>query len=379
MPDIWIIAGESSGDIYGAELSRKLKELRPDIHVKGMGGINMKAAGVDIIVDSTELGIVGIVEVLKSVPFFLKLLNRLADKAAAERPAAVVLIDYPGFNLRFAEKLHKLGIPVVYYISPQVWAWKKGRIPKIARDVTRMLCIFPFEPDVYKGTGLRAEFVGHPLLELLAPFKEKNNQRDDNLVLLLPGSRTSELKAHMKVFLETAVKMLEEHPALHFAMPLPREKTKNTAIEIMKGIDVPDKLKNVLDLSVGNARELMTSATAGLAASGTVTVEAAILGLPLVVAYKVNWLTYQIAKRLVKLPAITIANLVTGHTVYEERLQYEATPDKISAALNDILPGGCRRDEVVNGMCECVDMLGNKSNVSRKVAENVLEVAALNN
>ena len=374
MKKIWIIAGEASGDLYGAELAKALKQLEPDLQISGMGGIKMREAGVEIFVDSTELGVVGIIEVAKSVGFFLKLLKQMAEKAEKERPHLVVLIDYPGFNLRLAEKLHKLGIKVVYYISPQVWAWKKGRIPKIARDVTRMLCIFPFEPQVYAGTGLKADFVGHPLLEILRPYRDKTVERDDNLVLLLPGSRGGELKRHIPPFLETAAKLLKTHPTLRFAMPLPREKTKNIALSIIKAISIPEELEKRLEISVGNTRERMTEATAGLAASGTVTVEAAILGLPLVVAYKTNWLTYQIAKRLVKLPSITIANLVTNRTVYEECIQYDVTAAKMGAALEKILPGGKRREEVLAGIRECVGKLGSEMQVSQKVAEEVLEV-----
>ena len=374
MKTIWIMAGEASGDLYGAELTKILRQMAPDMRVAGMGGLKMREAGVDIFVDSTELGVVGIIEVVKSIGFFLKLLRQIAEKAEKERPDLVVLIDYPGFNLRLAERLHKLGIKVVYYISPQVWAWKKGRIPKIARDVTRMLCIFPFEPKVYAGTGLRADFVGHPLLEILRPYREKKVERDDNLVLLLPGSRGGELKRHIPPFLETAAQLLKNRPALHFAMPLPREKTKDIALSIINTLTLPDELKSRLDVSVGNTRERMTEATAGLAASGTVTVEAAILGLPLVVAYKTNWLTYQIAKRLVKLPSITIANLVTERTVYQECIQYDVTAAKMGPALEAILPGGSRREEVLEGIRECVVKLGSEEQASRKVAEEVLDV-----
>ena len=336
----------------------------------------MKEAGVEIIVDSTELGIVGIAEVFKKIPFFLGLLKRLSKKAKEERPDAVVLIDYPGFNLRFAERLHDSGIRVVYYISPQVWAWKKGRIPKIARNVDRMLCIFPFEPKVYDGTGLDVEFVGHPLLEILKPYREKTGkERDDKLVLLLPGSRSTELKALVGALVDTATLLLEKDPSLHFAMPLPRERTKTVAQSLIDGMDVPKKTLDAIEISVGNTRELMTRASCGIAASGTVTVEAAILGLPLVVTYKVNWLSYQIAKRLVKLPYITIANLVTGRGVYEELLQYDAVPQKLADALARILPGGERRGDVVSGIEECVRLLGGESPVSRKVSEKVLEVA----
>ena len=374
--NIWIIAGEASGDLYGAELAKELMAARPEVKVSGMGGAAMKAAGVEIIVDSTELGIVGIAEVIKKIPFFVGLLKRLSRQASEERPDAVVLIDYPGFNIRLAGKLHDSGIPVVYYISPQVWAWKKGRIPKIARSVDRMLCIFPFEPKVYDGTGLDAEFVGHPLLEILKPYREKaNGARDEKMVLLLPGSRSTELKALVGPLVNTATLLLERDPSLRFAMPLPRERTRILAESLIGGMDVPRRTLDAIEISVGNTRELMTRASCGIAASGTVTVEAAILGLPLVVTYKVNWLSYQLAKRLVKLPYITIANLVTGKGVYEELLQYDAVPEKLAPALERILPNGDRREEVLAGVAECVSLLGGESPVSRKVSEKVLEIA----
>ena len=374
--NIWIIAGEASGDLYGAELAKELMAARPEVKVSGMGGAAMKAAGVEIIVDSTELGIVGIAEVIKKIPFFVGLLKRLSRQASEERPDAVVLIDYPGFNIRLAGKLHDSGIPVVYYISPQVWAWKKGRIPKIARSVDRMLCIFPFEPKVYDGTGLDAEFVGHPLLEILKPYREKaNGSRDEKMVLLLPGSRSTELKALVGPLVNTATLLLERDPSLRFAMPLPRERTRILAESLIGGMDVPRRTLDAIEISVGNTRELMTRASCGIAASGTVTVEAAILGLPLVVTYKVNWLSYQLAKRLVKLPYITIANLVTGKGVYEELLQYDAVPEKLAPALERILPNGNRREEVLAGVAECVSLLGGESPVSRKVSEKVLEIA----
>jgi len=373
---IWIIAGEASGDLYGAELARELMAARPGIKVSGMGGAAMRAAGVEIIVDSTELGIVGIVEVLKKVPFFAGLLKRLSRQATEARPDAVVLIDYPGFNLRLAARLHDAGIPVVYYISPQVWAWKKGRIPQIARNVNRMLCIFPFEPRVYEGTGLDAEFVGHPLLEILKPYREKcGGVRDEKLVLLLPGSRSTELKALIGPLVGAATLLLEKDPSLRFAMPLPRERARVLAESLIGGLKVPSQTLDAIEISVGNTRELMTRASCGIAASGTVTVEAAILGLPLVVTYKVNWLSYQLAKRLVKLPYITIANLVTGKGIFEELLQYDAVPEKLAPALARILPGGDRRQEVLAGIGECVSLLGGESPVSRKVSEKVLEIA----
>ena len=371
---IWIISGETSGDMYGAALAKELWAQQPDLIVKGMGGGAMKEAGVDIMVDSTELGVVGIVEVLKSIFFFIRLLNDMAKRAATERPDAVILIDYPGFNLRLAQKLHKAGIPVIYYISPQVWAWKKGRIKTIVECVRRMLCIFPFEPAVYDGTGLDIKFIGHPLLDILEPLRKSEIPRDDKLVLLLPGSRSNELKALLKVFVETALLLKKKQPELHFSIPLPREKTRKLAEKIMEDCNLDEEERKCFQISVGDTRQQMKRAIAGIAASGTVTVEAAMLGLPLVVSYKVNWFTYQLAKALIKLPSITIANLVTGQTVYEERLQYDAVPDKLASALEDILPGGSRRQICLDGIEKCVKLLGEDTKASARAAEAVLEV-----
>ena len=373
---IWIISGEASGDDYGAGLARAIAKRRPDVTIRGMGSDKMRAAGVDIMVDSTDLGIVGIVEVFRHIRFFLNLMKDLTARAAAERPDAVVMIDYPGFNIRFAQRLHKIGIPVVYYISPQVWAWKAGRIPKIAACVSRMLCIFPFEPEVYAKTSMRTEFVGHPLLETLAPYTSQPEDRDPNLVILLPGSRRAEITRLLPDFLRAAQILKKQNPALRFHAPMRNAQAigmaKGIIAEQLAGEDVPE-----LEFSAEDAREWLRKGSAGIAASGTITVEATILGLPVVVAYKLNWLTWQYAKRAVKLPSITIANLVTKETVFEERLQHDATPQNLASSLADILPGGKRREQTIDGMKKCVRMLGENWPVSDNVAKNVLEVAEL--
>lgn len=374
-PCVWIIAGEASGDNYGANLAQALRQRRPDLRLRGMGSEQMRAAGVELFVDSSELGVVGLIEVLKSIRFFIRLLRDVSARAIAEQPAAVVLIDYPGFNLRLAERLHRAGIPVVYYISPQVWAWKKGRIPRIARDVDKMLCIFPFEPAVYAGTGLDASFVGHPLLEILAPLRRDPPPRDPNLVLLLPGSRSSELKALFPDFLRTAAQLQQARPELHFMVPLPRQSCLEQAKSLAAATPLPVALS--LEYSVGETRQWLSRAAAGLAASGTVTVEAAILGLPLVVAYRLNAVTWHIVKHMVKLPFVTIANLVTKRCVYEEYLQDDAVPEKLAPALLTILPGGSRHDEVVAGIRECTLLLGGDNAISLRVADAVL--AAMKN
>ncbi|HQC51493.1 MAG TPA: lipid-A-disaccharide synthase [Lentisphaeria bacterium] len=374
-PTIWIMAGEESGDGYGARVATELLRLRPDLRVTGMGGAQMRSAGVELMVDSSELGVVGFVEVLKSLSFFVRLLNRMAATARRERPEAVLLIDYPGFNLRLAKRLHAAGIPVVYYISPQVWAWKKNRIPKIARDVTRLLCIFPFEPAVYEGSGLDVRFVGHPLLEILAPLRQAPATRNPNLILLLPGSRTSEIQRILPIFLDTVLILHRQHPEWRFVMPLPRESCASLARGIIQARP-PDSAVDVT-ITVGDTRQWMRRAAAGLAASGTVTVEATILELPLVVAYKFGWLTSKLARRLIKLPFASITNLVMNRSVFVECLLDDATPAKLAPALLDIMPGGQRRQEVFDGIRECISRLGSTTQASAAVARNLLEVAGL--
>lgn len=376
MKTVWIISGEASGDDYGANLARELRSLVPDLAIKGMGAEKMRAAGVDILVDSTDLGIVGIVEVFRHIPFFIRLMRDLTQRAATERPDVVVLIDYPGFNIRFAQRLKKLGIPVVYYISPQVWAWKKGRIPKIAACVSRMLCIFPFEPEVYAETGMPTYFVGHPLLTTLAPYTDTPAERDPNLVILLPGSRRSEFLRLLPVYMQTARALKAARPQLRFHIPMRNEQNIHSALDIIRQTD-PDFDAALFEFSAGDARQWMRKGAAGIAASGTVTVEATILGLPLVVTYKLNPLTWWFARCVVKLPSITIANLVTRKNIFHECLQNEATAQNLSAELLAILPDGQRHQETLDGMKECVRLLGNGQNAAHNVALHVLETAQI--
>ncbi|MFO7821991.1 MAG: lipid-A-disaccharide synthase [Lentisphaeria bacterium] len=372
---MWIIAGESSGDAYGAGLTRELKDLYPGLKIGGMGGVAMREAGADLLVDSSDLGVVGFAEVFKHLPTFLKIFQRLVKQARVERPAAVVLIDYPGFNLRFAEKMHKHGIPVVYYVSPQVWAWGKRRIPKMARVIDKMLVLFPFETEVFKSTTLDVEFVGHPLVELLEPYRCLPQHKDENLVLLLPGSRINEVKRLLQPMLDTAIRVKSEHPEKHFVIPAPGEKLYNFIVDFLQDRSYDDgpEIKVVRE----SARQWMGRADAGIAASGTVTVEAAILGLPLVVVYKVHWLTYNFARRLVKVPYFTMVNLVVQREVFREFLQGNVKPDVLAPALESICSGGVDRAFTEKGMQEALKALGGYSDVSRNTAVKVLETAGL--
>ncbi len=372
MKTIWIVAGESSGDLYGAHLAAELKRQRPDVTVRGMGSNAMRAAGVEILVDSSELGVVGFVEVLKHLRMFLRLFDRLVARAAAERPDAVVLIDYPGFNLRFAKQMRRRGIPVIYYISPQVWAWGKKRIPAIARDVTRMLVIFPFEPQVYAGTGLDVRFVGHPLKQILAARRDLALKRDPDTILLLPGSRNSELDRLLAPFTETAAWLKARNSRLKFVLAAPNERIAGIVEKKLAALNAE---RVEIEIVTGRTQEWMQRAACGLAASGTVTMECAMLGLPLVVAYRMNPVTVFLGRLLVKLRYFTIVNLVADRCIFQEFLQGDVCPKVLGPALEAILPGGARRAEVDSGMSEAVAKLGEHTDASALAAAAVLEVA----
>ncbi|MCI5779130.1 MAG: lipid-A-disaccharide synthase [Lentisphaeria bacterium] len=381
MKKIWIVAGETSGDMYGAELAAELRRLAAErgepVELSGMGGAAMIAAGVPVKVDSTELGVMGAFEVLKLIFTFIRIFRQLVRAAKAERPDAVVLIDYPGFNLRFARAMHRAGIPVYWYISPQVWVWNKRRLPILARVCTKMLVIFPFEVDVYAGTGLRTEFVGHPLTDLIAGRRDPAITRDGNTFLLLPGSRRHEVERLLPPMLETIRQLRRRHGELRFHLAAPREKIAALCREIIaarrrKHPDLPE-----IELSVGDTGYWQQRAGTGLAASGTVTVECALAGLPLVVGYKLNYFTLALAGLFVKLYRgfFTMVNIIAGREIYQEFLQWRFRPRKLLPAVEAILPGGRRREEVEAGMREVAALLKTDSGESaiRRTARAVWE------
>jgi lipid-A-disaccharide synthase len=372
---IWIIAGEESGDAYGARLAAELRRQCAGLTLRGMGGRAMAAAGVEILIDSSELGVVGFIEVLGHLRTILHALTALVQRAERERPDAVVLIDYPGFNLRLARRLHALGIPVVYYVSPQVWAWKRGRRHQMAAWCRRLLCIFPFEPAHFADTGLEVRFVGHPLLEILAGERETDTVRDANLVLLLPGSRRGEVLRLLPRMLATAAELRRRRPELRFVVPVPRPAVAEVARRCVEESALG--LAGAITIETGRTRHWLQAAAAGLATSGTVTMEAAILGLPVVSVYRLSWLTYALGRVLVHgIPFFTIVNLVAGREVYQEFLQGQVTAGRLVPAVEAILPGGARRAEVLRGMSDAVQALGPTAAVSATAARLVLEVAA---
>ncbi len=359
---VWIIAGESSGDLYGARLACELRKLSKEpLKIAGMGSDGMRKAGVEIMVDSSELGIVGLIEVLKHIRTFIGIFLLLKRRAISERPDAVILIDYPGFNLRFAEQMFSRKIPVIWFICPQVWVWGKGRIPKLAKFCRKMLVIFPFEKEVFSGTSLDTEFVGHPLIDIMREEAQTMPSRKRDQFLLLPGSRRDEIKRLFPSMLETVRRLRKEKPYLSFVVAAPRESISRMISAMLKDFISQNNAEELNDVEIvcGDTHRLLYESGTGLAASGTVTVEAAIAGLPLVVIYRVNPLTYFLGSLIIKKlfrNFITMVNIIACKEVYKEYLQH-FTIDELKSEIVKILPDGSRRKEIESEIAETVSKL----------------------
>lgn len=374
--NIWILAGEASGDLYGAKLAAELRTLAAEqgstVQIAGMGGPEMSRAGIDIRVDSTELGVVGVIEVVKHLLLFIRIFFRLVGQARRERPDAVVLIDYPGFNLLFALMMYRSRIPVVWYVCPHLWVWGKWRLPVLAKICRKMLVIFPFEVEVFSRTRLEVEFVGHPLIDIVGGRKDPSIRRNPDEFLLLPGSRTMEINYLLYPMLDTVRELSPRHPRLRFHLSAPRQKIADLCrLRCEKYRERHPELPEI-EISCGDTGIWQQRAGTGLAASGTVTVESAIAGLPLVVGYKLNWITILLASLVVRLYRgfFTMVNIIANRVVFQEFLQHRFCAKNLVPAVEAILPGGSRREEVERGMDEVRSLLSpSSSSAARQAAE----------
>ncbi len=332
-----IIAGEISGDMHGAALIKELKRLDEGINIFGIGGDKMKAAGMQIAYHINSMAFLGFAEVIRHLPFIRRVQKELIEIIKEKMIRTVVLIDYPGFNLSIAKKLKKLGIKIIYYISPQIWAWGAGRIKKIRNLVSKMLVVFPFEKDFYKESGVEVEFVGHPLLERISSYnfltKEElcekfNFDRGKEILLILPGSRQHEVE---KIFPECM--KAAESIAKEFGLQIVIACSPNINENLFRKISGSDDFRIVK----GYTYDLLKNSKIGIIKSGTSTLEAALLGLPMVIVYKTSFLTYYIGKKLIKVDNIGLANIVAGENIAVELIQNEVANDKISLELKKIL------------------------------------------
>ncbi|MCX7781678.1 MAG: lipid-A-disaccharide synthase [Negativicutes bacterium] len=379
MYKIMISVGEASGDLHGASVANALKLLRPDIQIFGMGGAHMRAAGVDIKYDIADLGVIGIVEVIKNLRRLFKLRDMLADLMDKERPDALVIIDYPGFNVRLAKIAKAKGIPVVSYISPSAWAWGKGRAKEVAATVARVASIFPFEAEVYREAGANVTFVGHPLLDIVKPAMTKeeayrffNADPGRPVVLLMPGSRQQEIDKLLPDMLAAGEKIAKELPDCQFYLPVASTISREMLQTMVSGHTIQ------VNFTAGNTYDLMQIADIAIAASGTATLETSLMKVPTVIIYKVAALTYWLGKLLVKIPHIGLPNIIAGRRIVPELLQYEANPANIAReALAILLKPGVRQ-QVLRDLDAVREKLGESGAVSR-VAAVILEVAGQKN
>jgi lipid-A-disaccharide synthase len=335
---VLIIAGEASGDLYGANLIQAMHAMDPDILFKGIGCQHMRETGMELLWDGTGMAVVGFTEVGRHLLEIVKAFQKVTAALRNWHPDLVVLIDYPEFNLLVAGKAKKLGIPVMYYVSPQIWAWRSGRIKTIRRRVDRMVVILPFEEPIYRKAGVKVSFVGHPLLdlvkvenrgELLGSSGSEGEPRP--LVGLLPGSREGELAKLLPVMLDSGAILAARIPQIHFLLPLAPTIGREQVYPHLRNRDLP------LTIVENNTHTAIERCDLLIAASGTVTLEAAILGTPVVVIYKVNPLTYWLGKQLIRVKHVSLANLVAGELLAPELLQSQARPERIAQEALSIL------------------------------------------
>lgn len=348
---IGIVANEPSGDMLGAGLMRELKKRVPDIVFDGIGGPLMESEGMVSLYPMERLSVMGLVEVVKHLPGLLSIRNGLKRHFFASPPNVFIGVDAPDFNLGLEKSLKRNGIPTIHYVSPTVWAWRPGRVKKIRASIDLMLSIFPFEVDFLKSHGIPVNYIGHPLADEIAPDADQMVARRSlnipsaaRVIALLPGSRLSEIEALAATFVETARICLEQAPELRFLVPMVNSKTRAAFESVWQDV-APELDLEVLD---GASREAMLSADAVLSASGTATLEALLLKRPMVVAYRLNPLTYWIVKafNLVKTPYIAMSNLLSGEKVAPEYIQDEATPEALSRALLDMLSSPDKMDYI---------------------------------
>jgi len=412
---IFISAGEASGEHYGAllvtELKRQLAAAGQSAAFFGMGGKRMEAAGLERVVRAEDMAVMGLTEVVRHLPRIYREFRKLKRAIRERRPAVAVLIDFPGLHFKLAAEFHRLGIPVVFFVSPQLWAWKKGRIKKVRKFIRKMLVIFPFEEPFYREQGIEAEFVGHPLAELPLPSISREeyarqasllNQGQWNYlppearppegvgsafgmfsyeldprkewIALLPGSRYAEIVSNFQTMVKAAVQLGDEY---EYIVPLAPTLTEQQISRIQEALGDyylpahPPRITFVRD-----ARAALLHARASVVASGTATVEAALIGNPFIVIYRVSPVTYAIAKRLVKVPHVAMANLIAGKLVVPELIQSDFTAENIVQQIERLLPDGVPRQSMMQELAEIRGLLAKQSESGAidRVAEVALEI-----
>ena len=362
-----ILAGEVSGDNHGGNLVAELKKQHPEIEFSGIGGDQMIQHGFEAIFHIRQMAFLGIGEIIKHLPFIRKVFRSLVEHVNKVKPDAVVLIDYPGFNLRFAKAVHKLGIPVIYYISPQLWAWGKHRVNKIRKYVGKMLVVFPFELDFYKKYGINAEYVGHPLVDeyhdVVSP--KGVNETDEKVLGLLPGSRKHEIEQLLPDMLETT-KILYDQKKINKAIIAKVENIPDEKYSSLISTDYP-----FVEIFTGSIPEFYNQINVAVVKSGTSTLETAYFQVPFIIVYRVSKLTWFLGNLLVKLDSIGLANIVAGKKVAEELLQNDFTPNKAAELISDLIKPEINKEK--RKELKIVQEKLGEQGASKRAAESILE------
>jgi lipid-A-disaccharide synthase len=327
-----IVAGEASGDMYGAEVARCLQKRFPEVRIFGLGGQHMSEAGVGLEADIRHTAVVGPFEAVTYFGTLYRVFRRLADRVELEQPDAAILIDFPDFNLRLAKRLKTAGIPVIYYVSPQVWAWRAGRVNQIRQVVDKMLVIFPFEEEIYKKAGVDVEFVGHPLIDMVKPTKSKEEfcrahgiAPQKPIVAMLPGSREKEVRFILPTLCTAAEQIRSRKPDTQFVLPLAPGLDRRLVDDIVG--------THAITIVSGETYNALRYARVAMVASGTATLEAALLGTPEVIVYRISGATWFLGKFLLKVRLFGIVNIILGEEVVPELFQEKFTPESVTAVV----------------------------------------------
>ncbi len=367
MTKLAIIAGEASGDLHAATVLREIRDIEPGIETFGIGGDLLAKQGMKILFHAREMGIVGLFNVVRHLGMFRRVFREVIERISAERPDAVLLVDYPDFNLRVAKKCRKLGLKVIYFISPQVWAWRRGRVKEIARNVDHMIVIFPFEETFYRLHGVPVTYVGHPLVDQTAMLRRAPSKPDRVRVALMPGSRRREVDDLLPAMLDAIAILQKERTIEPFIIQAPTIDHDHLE-EIVKasGLEVP-----ILPHDRGEA---LSAADIALSSSGTATLESAVIGTPVVVMYKLGRATFALARHLVKLPHFSLVNIVAERGVVPELLQGAVNGERIAQEVRTLLEPG-RYAQIKADLAEVKRRLGDRG-ASRRAAEAIMAVLA---
>jgi lipid-A-disaccharide synthase len=356
---VMIVAGETSGDLHGSHLVRAMHGISPDLQFRGIGGRRMQEAGVELMAHASDMAVVGLTEVIVKLNQLRRVLNLMKASMKTGRPDLLILIDYPDFNLMLGKAAKACGVPVFYYISPQVWAWRRGRIKKIRAIVDKMAVILPFEERLYHDEDVDATYVGHPLLDTVKTKYTRQEalerfglQEGATTVGLLPGSRDTEIARLLPVMMNAAEILVKKLPRLQFVLPLAETLERGFVENILQQSPVPVR---IVEHDTYDALELSDIV---IVASGTATLETALLGKPMVIVYKVSPVSYYIGKKIIKVEHIGLANIIAGKTIVPELIQDEANPERIATEVVNILNDKIRMDTMREALYKIREALG---------------------